>query len=326
MAATPTPLSFAVSTHWNAWRHTDGRALAEEILSAGADRLELGYDLRLDLVPGLQSMIDEQAITIDSVHHICPVPVGVPRGHPELWTPASPDRDERRQACEYLVKTAEFAASVKAKVVVAHAGNIKMKRLSRECFRMLEENRQFTPRYEKLKLKLLTSRDKKARKQIEFLHESLDYVLPHYQRLGIHLGLEILPTWEAVPTEVEFEDLFRRYPDTPLRYWHDIGHSQIRENLGFINSQKWLEKLRPHLAGMHIHDVRYPAQDHVTPGRGSVHFERFQSAAVSDIVRVLELAQKAAPEDVTASIAHLRQCWQAEEPREETSEQAMGEA
>jgi hypothetical protein len=40
-----------------------------------------------------------------------------------------------------------------------------------------------------------------------------------------------------------------------LVYWHDCGHAQIKENLGFIHHALHLESLAPRLAGFHVHDV-----------------------------------------------------------------------
>ena len=84
--------------------------MVEEILSLGFDHLELGYDLRMDLVPGLQKMVQERAVKVDSVHNFCPVPIGAPRGHPELYTLASTDRKIREGAIHHTSKTIRFAA------------------------------------------------------------------------------------------------------------------------------------------------------------------------------------------------------------------------
>ena len=65
---------FALSTRWNASRHTAGEALAEEILRLGIDHLELGYDLGVFLLPGIRSMVASGAIRVDSLHNYCPVP------------------------------------------------------------------------------------------------------------------------------------------------------------------------------------------------------------------------------------------------------------
>ena len=90
------PLS--LSTRWNAGRHQSGQALIEEILELGLGIVELGYDLRAELIPGVKAMVASGAVRVDSVHNFCPVPIGAPRPHPELYTPASPDRREREFA------------------------------------------------------------------------------------------------------------------------------------------------------------------------------------------------------------------------------------
>ena len=82
-------MRIALSTRWNAGRHTTGEKLVEEILQCGFTRLELGYDLTIDLVPGVRDMVRTRAITVDSVHNFCPVPVGAPGGSPELFSMAS---------------------------------------------------------------------------------------------------------------------------------------------------------------------------------------------------------------------------------------------
>ena len=81
-------IPLAISTRWNAGRHASGEAMLEEVLALGLDRAELGYDLRAELIPGVKAMVAAKAIRIDSVHNFCPVPIGAPRPHPELYTPA----------------------------------------------------------------------------------------------------------------------------------------------------------------------------------------------------------------------------------------------
>jgi cytochrome c len=45
---------------------------------------------------------------------------------------------------------------------------------------------------------------------------------------------------------------------------------------GFINQERWLERLQPHLIGMHLHDVEPPAKDHLMPPRGRINFARLK--------------------------------------------------
>lgn len=303
-------MTFSLTTRWNAGRHTDGEALIDEILEMGFGQVELGYDLRMDLVPGVVKKVKDGAVRVVSVHNFCPVPVGAPSPHPELFTFASPDRRIRESAVHHTAKTARFAADVGAKVVIAHAGNVEMTRYTSQLFALCESGKQFTPLFDKTRLKLQITREKKAKKQIEFLKESLDKLLPMIADTGVQLALENLPSWESIPTEFEMETLLQQYESQRLRYWHDIGHSQVRENLGLINQERWLERLGPWLVGLHIHDVLPPASDHLMPPAGKVDFARLKRFATTDVIRVIEPSPQVPREEIVGAVAYLRQAWE----------------
>ena len=283
--------------------------MIEEILSLGLGCVELGYDLRSELIPGVKAMVESRAIRVKSVHNFCPVPVGAPRPHPELYTPASPDRREREFAVVHISKTLRFAAEMGARVVVCHSGNVDMPKYSFDLLRMASRNEQFSEPYESLKLKAQLARDKKAPRQIDYLAESLEALLPVVKETGVHLALENLPTWEAIPSELESEQLMKRFHSSGIRLWWDIGHAQIRENLGFINSSRWLRRLAPHIAGMHIHDVAPPGEDHIMPPRGHVDFKALSDLAKMDMVRVLEPAPDTEAGQIVRAIEFLREAW-----------------
>lgn len=302
-------IPLAISTRWNAGRHASGEAMLEEILALGLDRAELGYDLRAELIPGVKALVAAKAIRIDSVHNFCPVPIGAPRPHPELYTPASVDRREREYAVTHISRTLRFAAEVGARVVVCHSGNVDMPKHSFDLVRMASRGEQFTETYENLKLKAQIARDKKAPKQIDYLAESLEKLIPVVKETGVQLALENLPTWEAIPTELEAEKLMKRFHAAGIRLWWDIGHAQIRENLGFINASRWLRRLAPFIAGMHVHDVVPPGQDHVMPPAGKVDFPALAEVARMDMVRVLEPAPDTATDQIVRAIEYLRATW-----------------
>ena len=106
---------FGLTTRWNARRHRSGESMIEEILELGIDHVELGYDTRRDLIPGVQSMVEQGAVSVDSVHNFCPVPMTVSRGHPEIYTFADRDPRVRQQAVRHTTTTIRFAAEVGAK-------------------------------------------------------------------------------------------------------------------------------------------------------------------------------------------------------------------
>ncbi len=300
---------FCLTTRWNAGAHTSGEALVDEIRGMGFTHLELGYDLRIDLVPGVQQRVKEGAVRVESVHNYCPVPVGAPRGHPELFTFADPDARVRASAVHYTTKTIRFAAEVGAKVVIAHGGHTDMPQMSQELCGLFEKGEQFGESYEKIKLKLQLTRDRKAKKQVEYLRQCLEQLAPALDETKVKLALENLPTWEAIPSEMEIETLCKEFGPR-IGYWHDVGHGQVRQNLGFINQERWLERLQPYVLGMHVHDVAPPAFDHLMPPEGQVDFARLKRFAAGNILRVIEPSPGTPKEKVIEGLKVLRQAWQ----------------
>ena len=133
--------------------------------------------------------------------------------------------------------------------------------------------------------------------------------LPLLEETRRTLAFEILPTWESIPTEVEMEKLLTHFNTPQLRCWLDMGHGQIRENLGLTNHARWAKRLRPWLAGMHIHDVLPPATDHLMPPAGTTQFELFKEVAQDDIIRVLEPSPTVAAEDIVTGFAIIKAAW-----------------
>jgi sugar phosphate isomerase/epimerase len=302
-------MEFSISTRWNAYRHEAGETMVDEILDLGIASIELGYDLRPDLVPGVKARLESGSITCSSVHNYCPVPVGAPQGHPELFSLCSLDERERESAVRHTENTIDFAADVGARAVVVHAGNVHMRHRSQKLIAMCEDNLQHTPRYEKLKLKLLMERDKKGTKHLSQLQRSLEALLPRLESTGIPICLENLPSWEAVPTETEMQRLLEEFDSPSIRYWHDMGHGQVRHNLGLISHRIWADKLAPYTIGMHIHDVRPPAFDHLMPPRGTISFSDFRNIANHATLRVLEPCPGTPTEYVAQGLEHLQSVW-----------------
>jgi len=306
-------MDISLTTRWNASRHSDGRAMVDEILELGFTAVELGYDTRRDLVEGVKARQAEGAVHIYTVHNFCPVPMGVSKGHPELFTFGDFDRDVRDLAVKHTRATIEFAAEIGAKVVVSHSGNVKMTRRTKTLKEMARTGQKGSKRYQKEAMKLMDDRDKLGRKQIPFVEQCLEQLLPDLERHGVAIALENLPTWEALPTEVEMLKLCRKFDHPQIRYWHDMGHGQIRENLGLINHHRWLENLEPYLAGMHVHDCIRPDRDHTMPPLGHMDFSRYKDfGSRTDIPRVIEPTTKTPASEVRGALEFLKECWATE--------------
>jgi sugar phosphate isomerase/epimerase len=283
-------MELAISTHWNAHQHGCGEAMVDEILELGLSRMELGYDLTRDLVPGVTEAIKNERITVTSVHNYCPIPMGAPQGHPELFLFSSSDARTRERAITHTLETARFAAAMGAKTVVVHAGRIEMKPITPKLIALAENGKQDSRRYEKLKMKLLTKRDAKAARHKEYLYDCLEKMLPDLESRQVSLALEKQPSREAMPTETEMLDIAQHFESPFIRHWYDAGHGKIRDNLGMVASIRWLQRLEPWLAGMHLHDVQFPARDHIMPPQGGMDFELLRPFFRDNLPLVLEPA------------------------------------
>jgi sugar phosphate isomerase/epimerase len=307
-------MTFSLSTRWNSLRHKSGRALIQEILSIGFEHVELGYDLTLDLVPGIKEMVQEGAVSVDSVHNFCPVPLGAPYGHPEMFSLSDLHPRVRESAVINTAKSAHFAAEMGASCVVVHCGNVEMRNLTTKLLKLLNSGKQQAPAYDKTRLKLLMRREKKVRKHLDQLYRSLEELLPAFDEVNVRLAIENLPSWESIPSETEMVDILQRFDSPTLAYWHDLGHGQVRQNLGFAAHRQSMEQLRSRLAGIHIHDVAFPAYDHLMPSKGNIDFTPFKEMAESASVLVFEPAPGTPEDDIAKGVETITKAWSVSPP------------
>ena len=302
-------MKFTLSTHWNAGRHTTGETLVEEAINLGFDQIELGYDLRPELVPGIKKRMEEGAINVTSVHNYCPVPPTATVGHPELYTLTSTNKSIREAAIYHTTQTIRFAAELGAKIVIIHCGSVEMKDYTRKLIKLYENGKRFSNLYEKTKFDLQLAREKKITRSLTHLVNGLNRLKPALLETGIQLGLENLPYCESIPTESECKFLIKQLGSNCCCYWHDIGHGQIMENLGLASQHHALESLLPVLGGMHIHDVASGIHDHLMPPMGTVDFTTFKKYVKSDIPKVLEPSSSLSPKHVKRGLAFLKEKW-----------------
>ena len=303
-------MKFAISTRWNASRHEDGAALVDEILEAGADQIELGYDTRIELLPGITSALHEGRIEVSSVHNYCPVPLGVPKGHPELWTFAAPQSKTHDLAVQHTLRTMQFASEIGAKIIVIHCGYAKFRGVDTSYLMdLIDRNLQNSDSYDRAFSKFQKKRTKAHGKHLDQIRRALEYLLPLAEQLGVQLGLENLPTLEAVPNENEMAILLEEFQSPSLKYWHDLGHAQIRENLGYIDHLQTLERLSPAMGGMHLHDVANRFQDHVMPPDGELGLQRYTPFVRPELPLVVEPSPRGTFEEVSTGLAWIKHWW-----------------
>jgi sugar phosphate isomerase/epimerase len=300
---------YSFSTCWNSHRHTDGRAMLREIRDLGFDHAELSHGIRVSLMPGILEAVDAGEMKISSLHNFCPLPMGVTHAAPNLYQFSDERPRERELAIKHTLKTFEFAARVKAPVVVLHLGSIEMKDYTGKLSEMLERGKKGSPKYEKLCAEISKTLEAKKVKFVERTNDTLRKLLPEAEKRGLKLGCENRQALEEIPLESDFKFFFREFESPNIVYWHDCGHAQIKENLGFIHHALHLESLAARLAGFHVHDVQFPARDHCAPGTGMIDFAALKPFVKPEHIKVFELSPKLPVEEVKRGIAHIKTIW-----------------
>jgi sugar phosphate isomerase/epimerase len=287
----------------------DGRAMLREIRDLGFDHAELSHGIRAGLVPGILEAVAAGEMKISSLHNFCPLPMGVTRAAPNLYQFSAAKPLERELAVKHTFRTFEFASRVNASVVVLHLGSIEMKDYTGKLCALLERGDRNSPKYEKLRAQAAVRREAGKEKFFERTKETLRKILPEAEKRGLKLGCENRQALEEIPLDGDFEFFFREFASPNLVYWHDTGHAQIKENLGFIHHALFLEPLAPRLAGFHVHDVQFPGRDHAAPGTGTIDFAALKPFVKPEHIKVFELSPLLAVGAVQRGIAHLKKIW-----------------
>lgn len=300
---------YSLSSCWNSQRHIDGRAMLEEIRSLGFNSAELSHGIRISLLPGILDAVDAGIVKISSVHNFCPLPVGVERAAPNIFQFSSEDRRERENAFRHSLKTIETAARVKAPIVILHLGSVDMKDYTEKLLELAEDGKRDTPKFQKLCDEACRKREDRKEKYVNATADLLRHLIPEAERCGVMLGVENREAVEEIPFESDLDLFFREFNSPVVRYWHDTGHAQIKENLGFIGHAMHLESFTERLAGFHIHDVKYPGEDHQQPGTGCIDFAALKPFVRPEHIKVFEFKSSLDTAQVLAGVAHIKSLW-----------------
>ncbi len=283
--------------------------MLREIRDLGFEYAELSHGIRISLLPGVLEAVDAGEIKISTVHNFCPLPIGVNHAAPNLFKFTSDDPRERESAWRYSMKTLETAARVGAKLVVLHMGEIEMKEYTDRLIEMAGNGQRESPKYQRLCLEAEERREARKEQPIQLANEMLGRLAQEAGYRGLMLGIENREALEEIPLESDFPFLFREFPGQTVRYWHDTGHAQIKENLGFIRHAMQVESLVEQLAGFHLHDVEYPGRDHRPPGTGTVDFAALKPFVRPEHIKVFEFSPSLPVEEVQRGVAYLKEVW-----------------
>jgi sugar phosphate isomerase/epimerase len=283
--------------------------MLREIRSLGFEYAELSHGIRISLLPGIFEAVEAGEIKITSLHNFCPLPMGVNHAAPNIYKFTSADRREQENAWRHSVKTIETAARVKAPAVVLHMGAIDMKEYTDRLLEMVQKGQKDTPKYAALREDVMEKREDKKQPFTERASAILDRLSVLAAQQGVTLGIENRQALEEIPLDSDLEMLLLEFKRPSVGYWHDCGHAQIKENLGFLEHRAHLEALAPRLLGLHVHDVIFPGRDHAAPGSGCVDFAALKPSIKPEHIKVFEFSPRLTAEEAAGGVAFVKELW-----------------
>lgn len=289
--------------------------MLREIRDLGFTHAELSHGIRMSLVPGILEAVEAGEILISTLHNFCPLPMGINHAAPNLFKFSSDDRRERDSARKHTLKTLEMAERVQAKLVVLHTGAADLGGLfgspdyTEKLEKLVEAGQKGTPKYQKLLQEISDRREKRKSAPMQFAGDMIRELAEVAGSKGLMLGIENREAVEEIPFDYDIPFFLEEMPEN-VRYWHDCGHAQIKENLGLIDQHAMhLESLAPRLAGLHIHDVIPPGMDHCPPGSGMIDFKALAPFVKPEHIKVLELNPAVTIDDVRKGFEFVKSVW-----------------
>ncbi len=291
----------SISTCWNSGRHTDGEAMCQELLDLGFERIELGHGIRLSLMEGVMKLFHAGKVRFSSLHNFCPLPIEITRASPDCYKFSATDERERERAVKHTFQTIDFAERLGAPFVVLHLGRTPIDDYTDKLVRMAEVGMHNSRDYVKEKLECVRKREEKAMPYFQRALECLKRIAEYADKKSITLGVESRHSFEEIPNELEMLNVLQRFDVPHVGYWHDFGHVQVKQNVGFVDHYEWLREVAPRLVGCHLHDTAWPGRDHMAPFTGSVEYDRLIPLLPRDTLYVFEMSPRRTAEEITTA-------------------------
>ncbi len=296
--------AISFSTCWNSSRHTKGDEMLREIRDElGFTHVELGHGTRISLMPGIQKMAEAGEVTFSSLHNFCPLPVEVMHASPDCYKFSSGVARERQRAIKQTFQTIDFAERLGAPYIVLHCGSVPMNPITDELIALAKKGELNSREYVRKKIKAVQKREATAPWHLERVRECLKPIVEYAASKNVRLGVEGRRGYEEMPNERELPALLDELDSPFVGYWHDFGHIQIKENLGFLNHAEWLRLIGPRAFGCHLQDVIWPGQDHQPPFAGHVDLEKLIPLLPPTCLYVWEMSPRKTADEIRRSVA-----------------------
>ena len=291
------------STRWNSARHTTGDAMLREIKSKlGFDLIELDGGVHTSLMPGIQKIFDAGEIGFSSLSNFFSVSPETPATSPNCYEFSAPSAEDRERAVTRAFQAIDLATQLNATFVVLHMGKVNMSPITDRLIAMAKTGGYLSREYVRMKISAVQERERIAPECLERAKNCLLRVIDYAAPRNIRIGLEARRDYEQIPTERELSELLEEMNSPHLGYWHNFGHCQVKENMGFIDHAEWLRAVGPHTFGCHVQDCIWPAREGQLPFTGGVDFEKLVPLLPTNCLFVWEMKANTTADAIRQSV------------------------
>jgi sugar phosphate isomerase/epimerase len=222
---------------------------------------------------------------------------------PDCYMFSANSTAERERAVKQTFQTIDFAERLGAPFVVLHCGEVPMNPITDELIAMVKGGQLLSREYVRRKIDAVKKREKGATWYLERVKECLRRIVDYAAAKNIRLGIEGRRGYEEMPSERELPALLDELNSPHAGYWHDFGHIQIKENLGFLNHEEWLRTIGSRAFGCHVQDCVWPAQDHQPPFAGHVELTKLVPLLAPNCQFVWEMSPRRTAEEIRRSVS-----------------------
>lgn len=292
----------SLSTMWAVGRYERMSDFVAAAHRMGFGSIELNYQLTPPMLAEIIELWERGKVKVSSVHDPCPTLTQSLRHSPQL---SALDRDGREAAVALTKESIELVSRLGAEALILHLGRVEIDRQLESALRDLyNRGKRGTKVYEEAKGRLIAARAERREANLAAVMESLEELVPYAAARGVKLGVESRYYYREIPLLEEAQFILNRFDSAVLLYWHDVGHVQNLENLGFTRHEGWLVALSHRLLGVHLHDI-VGLEDHQAAGKGEMDFAMMGQYLPEEAIMVCEFEQHNSAAEVEAGLMHL---------------------